>query len=153
MQFFEEKDFSELKGYLVFLDIDGTLVPDDFYEISDEVKDAVGRLQNGNSVYLCTNSPNKNRNEKIALALKLPLIRDAKKPSIEILDRVVREDLKMPKAVIGDKVLTDGLFAKKIKAKFFMMKRKLGKEKPYIKLLNLIDDISLKIIEPWVTFS
>ena len=44
--------------------------------------------------------------------------------------------------VIGDKFLTDGLFAKNIGAEFIKAKRKIsGQESILIKLINLFDDL------------
>lgn len=110
-------------GAVIFLDVDGTLRPDGDQEMSPEVLKKLAELKAGNEVNLTSNKGNK-----------------TKKPSRRAAEGV---DLKGKKAVvIGDKFLTDGLFAKNIGAEFIKVKRKIsGRESFFIKLTYLIDDI------------
>jgi len=65
-----------------------------------------------------------------------------KKPSKKILETI---HVKNPRriVVIGDKFLTDGLFAKRIGAKFLMVKRKLSFNEPLlVKAINFIDGMA-----------
>lgn len=72
-----------------------------------------------------------------------------KKPSRRIIKELVDQERTF--VVIGDKFLTDFIFAKRIGAKFMLVKRKLsGRERLYIKFINYIDDI-FKHIYLWIT--
>ena len=114
------------QGAVIFLDIDGTLRPDEIEEFEPEVLKKLGELKAQNAVYLVSN---KNA---------------AKKPSKKATGDVDLIDKKV--IVIGDKFLTDYLFAKNIGAEFIMVRRKIsGKESLFVKITYLIDDIISKL--------
>lgn len=146
---FENLTDTDVRNALIFLDIDGTLVSDNEDAPSKSVLKKIKELQKNNVIWLCSNSFNIARNETIRSLTGLPLIKGYRKPSKKILDQVTPEDLHDPSqpaprpiVVIGDKVLTDGLFAKHIGGTFIKVKRKLGRDRLRIKLYNLIDDIA-----------
>lgn len=121
-KFFEELE-TPWQGAVIFLDIDGTLRPDGVGEMSLEVLKKLAELRAKNEVRLTSNKGNK-----------------AKKPSRKAAEGV---DLRNKKViVIGDKFLTDYLFARNIGAKFVMVRRKIsGRESLFAKITYLIDDI------------
>lgn len=127
---------------IIFLDIDGTLLPDSECLLSDRIVEAINTLAKNNEIHLCTNSRNHGRNKKIEKQLHLKIINlEHKKPNFKILQTVCLNSNKQF-VVIGDKFLTDFLFAKNIKADFLMVRRKLSrKESTKIKFYNTIDDI------------
>lgn len=109
------------------MDMDGTLRPDEDLEMSSEVLNKLEELKAKNEVHLTSNKGNK-----------------IKKPSRKAAEGVDLEDKKV--IVIGDKFLTDGLFAKNIGAEFIKVKRKIsGKEALFVKITYLIDDLAWKI--------
>ncbi len=148
MQSFKELNISGLKGYVIFLDIDGTLVDDNKIELSDGAQKNVRELEMNNQLYLCSNSRNHERNRKVGEMAKVEYLdTDLRKPSKKILDLVNDSPFKK-RLVIGDKFLTDGLFAKNIKAEFIKVKRiESDNDRLYIKFLYWIDDIASKIIK------
>lgn len=139
---FQFEEIEDIFGMTIFLDIDGTLVPDNCFEIDNNTILKVEKLKRTNTIYLCTNSQNRFRNNKFTkiLGLKIASLKH-KKPSKNIILEV---QIKNPKQilVIGDKFLTDGLFAKRIDAEFLMVKRKLSlNETLYVKVVNFIDNL------------
>ena len=139
--FFEKINFDKIQDSVIFLDIDGTLTPDNDLQISKQCIKKIEKLKEKNIVYLCTNSRNWYRNERIENLLKTKIInRKYKKPSKKILTDVPSSNKNL--VVIGDKFLTDGIFAKNIKAKFICVKRvKSGQERFFIRIVNFIDDV------------
>ncbi|OHC47303.1 MAG: hypothetical protein A2X69_06185 [Rhodobacteraceae bacterium GWF1_65_7] len=109
-------------GVVIFLDIDGTLRPDGDQEMDQEVLNKLAELKAKNEVHLISNKGN-----------------NIKKPSREAAKGVDMAGKKV--IVIGDKFLTDGLFAKNIGAEFIKIKRKVsGKEPLFVKFTYLVDD-------------
>lgn len=140
--YFEEINFN-LENRIIFLDVDGTLVPDKGLNFDSLVLRQLEKLKQKNRVFLCTNSNDKIRNNKIEALLGLHIVTHGhKKPSSKIMAGL---NLKSPPEellVIGDKFLTDWLFAKNIGGEFIKVRRKIsGKESLIIKLINLGDDL------------
>jgi predicted HAD superfamily phosphohydrolase YqeG len=146
MQSFQNLNISGLKGYQIFLDIDGTLVDDNEVELSEATMQKIRELEANNRLYLCSNSRNHERNRKVAeLSGVKYLDTDLRKPSKKILELVDESPFK-ERLVIGDKFLTDGLFAKNIGAEFTKVARiESGNDRLYIKFLYWIDDLASKI--------
>ncbi|MBN1494616.1 GtrA family protein [Candidatus Peregrinibacteria bacterium] len=137
------EDIGDILDMTVILDIDGTIVADNCDEIAAETMVAVETLKKHNTVYLCTNSFNRIRNAKVEklLGLKIADMKH-KKPSKKILETMFVENPSRL-VVIGDKFLTDGLFAKRIGAQFLMVKRKLSFNEPLlVKVINFIDGMA-----------
>jgi len=145
---FKDLNTDGLKGYIIFLDIDGTLVDDNTLELNEATKRKVRELEISNQLYLCSNSRNHERNKKVAELAGIEYIdTDIRKPSKMILELVDHSSYKK-RLVIGDKFLTDGLFAKNIKAEFIKVKRiESDNDRLYIKFLYWIDDLASKIIK------
>jgi len=147
MKPFDNLDVRHIKEYLILLDIDGTLVNDDELKLSETTINKVKSLKKENQVYLCSNSINHTRNKKVGILTNTEYLEtNLKKPSKKILDLIDH-----PKynniLVIGDKLLTDGLFAKNINATFIKVKRiKSKNDKIYIRILYWIDDLIAKLI-------
>jgi len=147
MNTFSNLDISKLKNYLILLDIDGTLINDDEFNLTEATIKKVVDLKKENKIYLCSNSRNHDRNNKVAHLIGADYLEtDLKKPSKKILDLISHTEYKK-KLVIGDKLLTDGLFAKNIKADFIKVSRIRSKnDKIYIRILYWIDDLIARII-------
>jgi len=153
---FEDLAVAQFKDSLVFLDIDGTLIADNESEPSGKVLKKVAALNKVAKVWLCSNSLNHMRNAKVKKITRLPLVKGFRKPNKKILTLIPDKDFQLsgknnrPIIVIGDKVLTDGLFALRIRAKFVKVKRKLGHDRFHIKIYNLIDDIAYVFLRLFV---
>lgn len=147
MNLFEELNIVDLKDYLIFLDIDGTIINDNEHKVSKENLKIIDELKKYNQLYLCSNSQNRDRNIKVAGLVDTEYIdTDLRKPSKKILDLIDHTPF-AKKLVIGDKFLTDGLFAKNIKAEFIKVKRITSEnDRFYIKFLYWIDDLFCKIV-------
>ncbi len=148
MQSFKKLNTYGLKGYIIFLDIDGTLVDDNELELSEEALQKIRELEMNNQLYLCSNSRNHERNRKVGELTGVKYLdTDLRKPSKKILDLVDHATFEQ-RLVIGDKFLTDGLFAKNIKAEFIKVARiESENDRLYIKFLYWIDDLASKIIK------
>ncbi len=134
---FEELDSRGIRDYVIFLDIDGTLADDNTLELSEKTLERIRELEVCNQLYLCSNSRNHERNRKVAAIAGVDYIdTDLRKPSKKIPDLAAHPSYKK-RLVIGDKFLTDGLFAKNIKAEFIKVKRiESDKDRLYIKFLS-----------------
>ncbi|MBT6068511.1 hypothetical protein HOG48_02025 [Candidatus Peregrinibacteria bacterium] len=152
-QSFENLDVKLFKKCLIFLDIDGTLVADNEDVPTADVIKKTKELAEQNEVWLCSNSLNHKRNVAVKKATSLPMIKGYRKPNKKILTCVPKASLDLKMVVIGDKVLTDGFFAFRIKANFIKVKRKLGNDRFHIKLYNSVDDIAFKFFKLWGIFS
>ncbi len=130
-----------ITGATVFLDVDGTLMPDNSLTATDVVLAKVKELAVNNRVLLCTNKRNPDRWAMLETLFGLPVItRRHKKPSRKVLDEA--GGIGRSRVVIGDKYLTDGLFAKRIGARFLKVERKLsGRETVMTKAVNFFDDL------------
>lgn len=126
-RFFEELE-TPWSGAVIFLDVDGTLRPDGDQKMSPEVLKKLDELRARNEVLLTSNKENR-----------------AKKPSRKAAEGVNTAGRKA--IVIGDKFLTDGLFAKNIGAEFIKVGRKTsGNESLFVKITYLIDDLVSAIL-------
>ncbi len=148
MDLFEDMSIGRLKEYVIFLDIDGTIACDNRFEVGKKVSEQIEKLKKENHIYLCSNSRNHKRNKKVAECVKAEYINtDLKKPSKKILEAVSHYPYEK-RLVIGDKFMTDGLFAKNIKAEFIRVKRITSKNDSfYIQFLYWIDDIVCRIMK------
>lgn len=146
MVFFENFTV-DFENKLVLLDIDGTLTVDGSAEIFDAVKRKVEELKFVNKVFLCSNKHIMERDKAVENILAVNKVNfKYKKPNKKILSEIPGK-INLPIMVIGDKMLTDGLFACRIKADLILVKRKIsGQESFFIKLSYLIDNFIYRII-------
>ncbi|MCX6784804.1 MAG: UbiA prenyltransferase family protein, partial [Candidatus Komeilibacteria bacterium] len=125
--------------------------------LSQGVIAKVDELKNYNRLYFCSNKRAvANRNQELAQLTKVPCL-DApyRKPSAKILKYLDNPE-RWPLVVIGDKFLTDGLFAKNIGASFVKVQRLLASTDSFItKTAYLVDDffyqlsLYLTLMRPW----
>lgn len=120
--FFHQIATDSIYDSVVILDIDGTLTCSSKIEIATEVVSVIRKLQKRNAVYVFSNNYNGERSRKIATQLELPYIEAPhKKPNKRILDYI--DTGTCPVVAVGDKYLTDGLFAQFTRAKHVRVKR------------------------------
>ncbi|MBI5414648.1 HAD-IIIA family hydrolase [Candidatus Peregrinibacteria bacterium] len=149
-EYFEELNISALKNSLILLDVDGTLAPDNEYDFSEKVQKKLRELHEHNEIFLCTNSRNRERTNQLEKILEIPVLSSKyRKPSKKIL-RDLDQFHNKKIVVIGDKFLTDYLFAKNIGAEFVWVKRKIsGNERWWIRGYNFIDDVLSAFARIW----
>jgi predicted HAD superfamily phosphohydrolase YqeG len=144
--FFEELE-NTWNDALLVVDIDGTLVPDEEQaEISAAALNQLRRFSEHNHVLLCSNGGHQARNKRIAEISGVKLLEtEHRKPSPKI--RALLPTLSGGVIVIGDKLLTDGLFAKNIGAQFVKVRRRTsGNERVLVKVTYWIDDIIYSLL-------
>jgi len=131
--FFADMDVSALRDSLVALDIDGTLGAHDCEELAPEVLLQVSVLvTNGNRVRLVSNNTDSERARRLAARLGVEAVESPyRKPDIRALGDIPVPLQEQPLVVIGDKVLTDGLFAKRLGAKFYKVAIVRSKDDPW----------------------
>lgn len=141
-----------LKDSIIILDIDGTITDTGNNVIEKKIQNAIFSLKGNNTVYLCSNSKKNDRTLQMAKMLNVDgLETPYRKPSKKIM-RFLHNNEEKPLIVIGDKVLTDGIFSKRIKAKFIKVKRIRGNqellsEKIYFVVDDLVNQLLNKIYE------
>ncbi len=143
----------EIRNSVCILDVDGTLVADNTETVNPEVKERVRTLAAHNDVWLATNSRNTRRNEAIARQLQLPLLTSSfRKPSTRLFDELPEHCVGKPYVVIGDRVLTDGLLAKRGRAQFIKTQRVTGKDRLFMRCIFWFDDVIYTLTKPlWDT--
>lgn len=146
---FSELNVEGLENHLIFLDIDGTLTNDNNHQLNNALLNKIKSLSVKNKVYFCSNKNNCDRNKSLSEKAGIPCLDNThKKPSGKILELVENKD-NWPILVIGDKFLTDGLFAKNIGAKFIKVKRITDQnDSVFNRALYFIDDFFSKSYNP-----
>lgn len=142
-----------IASHYVILDVDGTLVSDASEHISDEVFRYIKNLKLSHTIYICSNGDTK-RTERIARMLDVSVL-SIRKP----YDTVPTElNIHTSKGitVIGDKYLTDGIFAHKIHAHFLKVDHVRSNSDSFlVKVSYVIDDVFwfgfnvLKLMRPF----
>jgi 4-hydroxybenzoate polyprenyltransferase/predicted HAD superfamily phosphohydrolase YqeG len=147
MKTFLELDENALKNSQLIIDIDGTIVHDKGLELDPEAVQKLFRLKQHSDVYLCSNG-HQDRTKALAEKAGVFYIDTLhRKPSRYVVEKLERSD--KPVIVIGDKMLTDGLFAVNIAAKFIPVKRIRHRNDPVIiKLHYFIDDVVSIVMRP-----
>lgn len=144
--FFHELDIKGIINMVVIIDIDATIAGDSSLTVSPRASEKIDQLSRHNRVLLLSNKKNRLRNKLLAETLEVEYIETKyRKPNKKILQDINNLQNR-PIVVIGDKFLTDGLFAKSIGAKFIKVKRITSSQENIAKkLVYLIDDILSRI--------
>jgi len=120
--FFHDLDVSKIVNATVILDIDGTLTCSSKEVVTKEVLHVIRQIQEKNVVYVFSNNYNGKRSRDIAKSINLPYIESPhKKPNKKVLDYITGDVCDV--VAIGDKYLTDGLFAQFVGAEHVRVKR------------------------------
>ncbi len=142
MQYFSELEIGAYKGATIFLDVDGTLVADGGDVVADNILQKVKALVAVAQVYIVSNGTS-SRSEYFAKLFGATPLVGFKKPSVKIVQAVAPGEW----IVVGDKVLTDGIFAWRIGAKFVQVQSvRTSHESVYIRVSYMIDTIFAKIL-------
>ncbi|KKU14535.1 hypothetical protein A3A20_00335 [Candidatus Wolfebacteria bacterium RIFCSPLOWO2_01_FULL_45_19] len=137
-----ELNAEHFKNAVIILDIDGAIVPDKTSDISAAAERFVKLLAETNEVHLVSNGKRHERNAKLAHRLGVSYFETPhKKPTKRAVLHILENQSGRPVIVIGDKFLTDGFLAMRIKAEFVKVKRLTsGKEGAFTFFVNFIDD-------------
>lgn len=147
----EKLDIGNIDGATVIIDIDGTLTADGQVALSDSVRARIQELRSRNVVFVFSNHRDMARNEAVATKLECPLIGTVhRKPSRKVLDDLPPHHRYRPLVVIGDKILVDGLFARRVGARFVWVSRvKSSSDRRVVKVSYLLDDLIAAIGALW----
>jgi len=139
--FFHELEVEEISGMTVILDIDGTLTCSSQKDVSQKVIKIIRLLEQKNSVYAFSNNYDGHRSREIAKSINVPYIKSPhKKPNKKVLNYIQGEVCGV--IAIGDKYLTDGLFAQFIGAKYIKVNRyKCASDSMVDRLACILDDL------------
>ncbi len=142
MRYFRELAEKDIPAGCVFVDIDGTLVPDAESEVGIEETQVLQMLAQHHEVVLVSNKGG-DRVKKIAAQFGVSAYTGSRrKPD----PRISAELKKAPSAVIGDKILIDGVFSFLIGAQFIRVAPiKSGAEPPGIRALYMLDALVWKV--------
>ncbi len=144
MVFFHELDLATLKKKQIFLDIDGTLLCDAQWNLSANVEKKARELRKWNLIWLCSNGKDKKRNAAVARRLGVKwLDTPFQKPSRKMIPYLPATK-GQKRVVIGDRYLTDGLFAERIGAEFIKVSRLRGPTDGWkARWLYVVDDLAV----------
>jgi predicted HAD superfamily phosphohydrolase YqeG len=148
MHYFEDLPTLELHHKTIILDIDGTLAADGETTVSERAKAHAALLSQSNFVILCSNKKNTKRNTAISKMVGIPYLDTPfRKPSKKILHTIELNNAK-DVVVVGDKFLTDGIFAWRINATFIKVKRvRASRESFFTVCTYLLDDACYAIAQ------
>lgn len=151
MLFFRELIPEGFRDSVIFLDLDGTIVSDGHEEVAPAEAQVLAELTAVSKVYMLSNKGHVRAPEIARRFGASAIVSVAKKPSRKIIAHTDLPDL--PRVVIGDKYLTDGIFAERIGADFIKVKRlKNGHESVFIEFFSLFDDGVWAFVEAWRAF-
>lgn len=121
-KYFHEIDADAIKDTIVIIDIDGTVVCSSRSDASDDVHRKVRVLEANNTVYAFSNNFNGTRSRAVAKDLGISYIESPyHKPNPKIIDYIKKDKREL--VMIGDKYLTDQLFARFTGGRFIHVRR------------------------------
>ncbi len=136
MKNFIDIDEGSIIDSTLIIDVDGTLVPDKTNEISANVIEKIKRFSIYNDVFICSNGSPQNAESFSSLA-GVKNFKCFKPFKGDILDQI---DKNKRIVVVGDKFLTDGLFALNVGGEFLKVRHVIGKDSLSTKITYFIDD-------------
>lgn len=147
----EKLDIGDIDGATVIIDIDGTITADGQVAFSENVRSTIRELSSRNIVFVFSNHRDTARNAAVVMKLECPLIGTVhRKPSRKVLDDVPPHHRYRPLVVIGDKILVDGLFARRVGARFIWVSRvESPSDRGTVKVSYLLDDLIAAVGTLW----
>lgn len=140
-KYFEES-VDHIQGSTVLLDVDGTLLPDGYFDIDPRVQEVVEKLLRSNSIYLVSNGKNSARVGQLAQQLGVvvaPAGAPAGKPRLSSVQGIPTDK---PFVVVGDMFITDGLLARRLRAPFVRVVTKHPTKRAFhLRFSHFIDDV------------
>jgi predicted HAD superfamily phosphohydrolase YqeG len=144
-------DTGLINSSTIILDVDGTITADGKTEISADALRVIQSLADRNAVYLFSNHSDVVRNRALARGLGLEYIDTPhRKPSRKIIEAIPVHHRVQPMIVIGDKITTDGLFARRIGAQFIKVGRVFSpNDRISAKVAYFLDDLVSWLAPGW----
>lgn len=142
-KYFFEIDGSLISERVILLDIDGTIAFDESEDVSEKSIGMIRALEKNNKVFLLSNNKNRERIAAIEGVTGLKhLSTQKRKPSRKILKAPeLVENKKI--LIIGDKYLTDVLFAKRVGVECLKVRRlSAKKDRLFVKCSFWLDDLA-----------
>ncbi len=142
-----KSDFLPFQSGTLLLDIDHTLLPPSVLELGQKGREQILRIKEmGITILLLSNGGRHVRNRALAQTLGVEYVTSRyKKPNKKIISGLT---LRQPVVVVGDKGLTDGLFALRIKAPFLRVKRHTSPADSFFDTVACIIDDVLSYLLP-----
>lgn len=119
--FFRDLDPKIFQGTTVLLDLDGTIVPDGAVVLANGEDETLRRIVAVAGRVIVVSNNLRNRDVVLKEHYRLHVaLGSAKKPSKNAVGEFVFEE---PTVVVGDKYITDGMFAHNLRARFIHVRR------------------------------
>ena len=146
-KYFYEINFGEIDNKYILLDVDGTIASDCNENLEGRILDGIKRLKVNNEVVLLSNNRNRGRIERISKATGLKYLKTQyKKPNKKIL-KDIQGGRRKKILVIGDKLLTDVIFAKRTKAPYIKVRRLTSpNDRWFVKAFYIFDDMLFLVV-------
>lgn len=146
-KYFFEIEAADIREKYILLDVDGTIAADHSENVIKEDLDMIRHLEVHNQVVLLSNNRRRGRIKRISKVTNLEYLKTKhKKPNIKIL-KDIEKDQRRKILVIGDKVLTDVFFAKRIKSPYIKVKRiESRSDRWFVRIYYLFDDFIYFVI-------
>ncbi|MEA3449963.1 MAG: HAD hydrolase-like protein [Patescibacteria group bacterium] len=146
-KYFWEIDTDKYKNYNIIIDIDGTLCAEGESLIGEREKRAVNLLKKNNLIYIFSNNPDKIRSRDIADQVECKYLEAPhKKPCKKIINYLPKSN--QPILIIGDKFLTDIIFARRIKADYILVESlRSDNDRFLVRIFNFVDDFIVKVMK------
>lgn len=131
----------------IILDVDGTLLADSHDTIAEPELRTIRELARTNVIYLCSNTHDTARIEALAHTHNVhALPRTFSKPDVRVVGAISDKHLGQM-VVIGDKYLTDGVLAARLKVPFIRVARIQRRwERPTVYVSYLLDACIGKLV-------
>ncbi len=151
--YFHELPVERFSGGRIFLDIDGTLVPDGFSAApTPQVQEQIRKLQAVQAkIFLCSNGPDKARARAIATSLGVTYHEtDLRKPNPESVRDIAPIEGE-PAYVIGNTILTDGLLARALRIPFVQVSTLSAPSESFLlRIIGAVDAACACLLRPLV---
>lgn len=144
--FFTQLPLHTIHGATVILDVDGTIVADRQEQISPEALAKIAEIKQNHTVFISSNGSPKNADEFARLAGVKMIV--GKKPFIASFRSQIAADESI--TVIGDKWITDGLLARRLKADFIQVKRIGGAQDSRMARFSYLVDSAVSACLPFI---
>ena len=142
-----ELDLSAIEGCVVIVDIDGTLAAFDHCSVASEATQVLQTLRAKNDVFLFSNNANRGRLARLAQEHNVSHISSLRRKPDPRIARDIPPSRHSRRVVIGDRAMTDGLFAYFIGARFIKVRRaRSGAESVFRRALYWADDALFSLV-------
>ncbi len=148
VDYFHNIDPERFARCRIIVDIDGTLTCPSRDDVRDDVMAVLHALQRANDVVLFSNNFDGARSRRIAASLSVPYLdASCRKPRRAVADALPPSD--RPIVVIGDKFLTDELFAVFVGARYVRVRRYMCRNDSLFARVGCVFDDVVRMLCGW----